>query len=67
MATRSGGTGDLKPAGESLKQALRWISNEREDRPNVRLGELVEQASVRYDLSPAEEQFLLDALTRTED
>ena len=30
-------------------------------------GELIEQASVRYDLSPAEEQFLLDAMTRTED
>ena len=67
MGTRTGGVGDLKPAGESLKQALRWISIERQDRPNVRLGELVEQASQRYDLSPAEEQFLLDALTRTED
>jgi len=67
MGMRTGGVGDLKPAGESLKQALRWISMERQDRPNVRLGELIEQASQRYDLSPAEEQFLLDALTRTDD
>jgi hypothetical protein len=51
-------------ASESVKHALEWISLERRDRPDAKLGELIEQASIRFDLSPAEEEFLLQALTR---
>jgi hypothetical protein len=42
------------PRGESLRQALRWLSNEgRHD------AAAIEEAARRFDLSPADEEFLL--------
>ena len=45
----------LLPKGENLRQALRWISEQGGATP-----ERIEQASVRFDLSALQEQFLLD-------
>lgn len=45
----------LLPQGENLRQALRWISEQGGATP-----ERIEQASVRFDLSALQEQFLLD-------
>jgi hypothetical protein len=42
------------PHGESLRRALRWLSDEhRHD------AAAIEEAARRFDLSPAEEDFLL--------
>jgi hypothetical protein len=46
--------GDLLPHGESLKRAIRWLSDEgRHDTAAI------EEAARRFDLSPVEEDFLL--------
>ena len=62
MATRTGGTGDVQPRGESLRRAVEWVSLERQDHPEIPLGELVSRAALQFDLSPADEEFLLHAL-----
>ncbi len=42
------------PQGESLRRALRWLSDEaRHD------AAAIEEAARRFDLSPADEEFLL--------
>jgi len=44
----------LKIRGEQLRKAIRWMSDfHQHDR------EAVEEASIRFDLSPLEEEFLL--------
>jgi hypothetical protein len=48
----------VTPPGEKLRRALLWLSAEREA-PGANLVKLIEQASVRFDLSPAEEEWLL--------
>jgi len=53
----------VTPPGEKLRRALEWISAERET-PGVKLSRLIEQASVRFDLSPAEEEWLLRTLAQ---
>jgi hypothetical protein len=42
------------PQGEALRRALRWLSDER--RHNAAA---IEEAARRFDLTPADEEFLL--------
>jgi hypothetical protein len=46
------------PEGEKMKQALRWISRERETDRGGTLAGLISHASMRFNLSPKEEEFL---------
>jgi hypothetical protein len=51
------GKAQLHPRGQGLRQALRWLSDEgRHD------AAAINEASVRFDLSPIEEEFLLRTL-----
>jgi hypothetical protein len=52
----------LTPQGENLRQALAWIADELQANPQAKKLELIEEASKRYDLSPAEEQSLIAIL-----
>lgn len=50
----------LLPHGEALRRAIQWLSEQRlqEDQAaDVKV--LIEQASVRFDLTPSDEAFLL--------
>lgn len=44
----------LQPKGEALRRAVRWISEQGDHSPDA-----VEEAARRFDLSPADEEFLL--------
>jgi hypothetical protein len=44
----------LVPRGESIRKAVRWISDQRR-----RDLDIIEEACRRFDLSPVEEEFLL--------
>jgi len=47
------------PAGESaIKQAARWLDDQLRDRPGTDRVTLVDEASRRFDLSPADADFL---------
>jgi hypothetical protein len=47
------------PAGESaLKQAVRWLDDQLRDQPAADRVRLVDEASRRFDLSPADADFL---------
>jgi hypothetical protein len=48
----------IQGQGESLRRALRWLGERRlEDAKTPRL-KLIEEASLRFDLTPAEADFL---------
>jgi len=49
----------LMPEGESLRRALRWLSDRRQEDPRAPRAKLISDASERFDLSPVEEEFLL--------
>ena len=59
MAQGSGGAGGLMPQGEALRKALRWLDDRVHDEPRADRAKLVGEASVRFDLTPMEEDFLL--------
>ena len=50
----------VEPRGEKLRRAVRWISAQREERPEARLAPLVDAATLRFDLSPREAELLLE-------
>lgn len=63
MAQESGG--GIMPQGEGLRRALRWLDDRVRDDPKADRGKLVGEASVRFDLSPVEEDFLLQNWVRS--
>jgi hypothetical protein len=48
----------IMPQGEDLRKAVKWISEERQGSPERKLAKLVEEASIKFDLSPADGEFL---------
>jgi hypothetical protein len=49
----------IQSEGDDLRKAVRWISEQRQEDPEKRVSALVETASIKYDLSPRDETFLL--------
>jgi len=47
------------PEGEDLRRALRWLSERRLADPAAPRGKLVDEAALRFDLSPVDVEFLL--------
>jgi hypothetical protein len=54
---------NLEPEGEAIRQALRWISEQRQADPSLKLAKALDEAAQRFDLSPLEVDFLWRALT----
>ena len=48
----------IEPAGEHLRKAIRWISAERQEDHAKGMIKLIEEACIRFNLSPADEDFL---------
>ena len=49
----------IMPEGEALRKAVKWISDKRKADPNVKILKLVDEASLTFNLSPKDEDFLL--------
>jgi len=50
----------LTRPGEMLKKAVQWISDQKQKQPDTKLSSIIDQAGIRFDLSPKD----LDFLTR---
>lgn len=49
----------IKPKGEKMRQAVKWISDKLKSGQNDNVLTLVTEASSKYNLSPKEEDYLL--------
>lgn len=54
----------LVPQGELLRRALRWLDDRQREGVEQPRARLVEEASVRFNLTPLEEEFLLQTWAR---
>jgi hypothetical protein len=52
----------ILPPGEQLRRAVEWISEERRAQPARSTLALVEEAAMRFDLGPNQEEWLLRML-----
>lgn len=48
----------IMPEGENLRKAVKWISEERTAGPGKSLKKLVGEASIKFNLSPKDADFL---------
>jgi hypothetical protein len=48
----------IQKKGEHLRQAITWISEQREDRPDEPINRLIDEASMRFNLTPKDEVYL---------
>ena len=48
----------IQPEGEKVRQAVKWISSERMEDECRSLSKLIQEASIRFNLSPKDEEFL---------
>ena len=48
----------IQPQGENIRKAIKWISEERQAGTATSNNRLVEQAAVKFNLSPNDVEFL---------
>jgi len=48
----------IPPKGDALRRALQWLAEQRVNDPKASRAKLISEAGQRFDLSPAEEEFL---------
>ncbi|MEE4264725.1 MAG: hypothetical protein V2I56_18720 [Desulfobacteraceae bacterium] len=56
----------VQPEGEDLRKAVRWISDERRYGEPKTLLKLIEEASLKFDLSPMEAEYLVNCFRKEE-
>ena len=49
----------IKPEGENIRNAVKWISDEKQYEGRTDIAALVDEACVKFDLSPKEADYLL--------
>jgi hypothetical protein len=52
----------VQPEGEDLRKAVKWISEERKYDPDAKTSKLIEEACLKFDLSPMDAEYLLKML-----
>ena len=45
----------IQPRGDHIRNAVKWISEQRQENPEASLQSLIEKAGVRFNLSPKDE------------
>ncbi len=48
----------IQPQGDHLRNAVKWISEQRLENPEASLQSLIEKAGVMFNLSPKDEIYL---------
>ena len=50
----------IVPKGENVRKALKWISDNRLEDEKKSISSLIQEAGLKYNLSPKEEMFLVN-------
>ena len=56
----------IQPKGEDLRKAVKWVSGERKYNTEKEVKALIEEACMKFDLSPMDADFLLRTLLEQE-
>ncbi len=56
----------VQPEGEDIRKAVKWISDERTYGAEKTLLKLIEEASLKFDLSPMDTEYLVNFFRREE-
>jgi len=54
----------VQPEGEDLRKAVKWISEGRKFNPEAQTSKLIEEACLKFDLSPMDAEYLSKLLKK---
>jgi hypothetical protein len=54
----------VQPESEDIRKAFKWISEERKYNAEAKLSKLIEEACLKFDLSPMDAEYLLKMLKK---
>ena len=54
----------IQPEGEDLRKAVKWISEERKYGPEKKAVKLIEEACLKFNLSPMDAEYLANFLRK---
>ena len=57
----------IQPDGEMIRKAVKWISEERQTDQSKKHQQMIEEAAIRFNLSPMEVEFLDNFLKEDKD
>ena len=57
----------IQPKGENLRKAVKWISEERKYGSDKKPFELIEEACLKFNLSPMDEEYLMKFILKKDD
>ena len=49
----------IQPEGEDLRKAVKWISEEHREKPDSNYRSIIEEACLKFNLSPKGAEYLL--------
>lgn len=50
----------IQPEGESMRRAIRFVSESIEDAPERPVASILDEATLRFDLDPRQAEFLIE-------
>jgi hypothetical protein len=56
----------IQPEGEYLRKAVKWISDERQYGADKTLIKLIEEASLKFNLSPLDQEYLINFFRKSD-
>ena len=57
----------VQPEGEDLRKAVKWISEEYKYNPELKYSKLIEEACLRFNLSPKDAEYLAKFVEKDQD
>lgn len=55
------------PEGDDLRKAVKWLSDEKQLSPEKKMSDLIDEACLKFDLSPLDAEFLSRAVRQQTD
>ncbi|NCC81003.1 MAG: hypothetical protein EOM04_01850 [Clostridia bacterium] len=49
----------MQPKGEKLRKAINWVTETKNDFPQKEIISIVNEANMKFDLNPADSEFLI--------
>jgi hypothetical protein len=56
----------IQPQGEDLRKAVKWIADMLQDNAKKPVMKLIEEASLKFDLTPNDQEFLIRCYIKKE-
>jgi hypothetical protein len=57
----------IQPQGEQLRKAVRWVAEARKDFPEKSLKRILEEAALKFNLTPLDMEYLTRGLQKRDD